>query len=155
MKINKNSRYKQICKWLYIFVIFSIVSSIIIYVFSKNINYIPIWLIIILILCLCNILFMDSRIADIHLYDNYFHLITLFKNIKINYEDFNIYYIERQNYNPRFVIHTKNKKYWIAYTEYNYNNLKILLIKTKSKFSLNNFEKSFEKIYLKPDFFDL
>jgi hypothetical protein len=155
MNINKNSIYEQTCKWLIIGIMFAIISSIMLFALGGNIVFILCWLFFISIFGLLNFVFIYSRVADIELHEEYFSLITIFQIDNINYKDFNIYNIERNPRPIKFFIYSNYKKHWIAYSEKNYIKIKALLIKTKSKYTLNNFEEMIMKFEAKPGFFDL
>ena len=74
---------------------------------------------------------------------------------KIEYDDFDIKFIDRRRNPIMFIIYINKKKYRIAYSEENYNNIKLLLIKTNSKFTNDMFLKLMDQYKIKPGFFDI
>jgi len=75
--------------------------------------------------------------SDIEVHDNYFTLTRLFKVIKIDYDGFNVHNITRVKF---FALHTNIKAYWVPCTEVNYKNIKLILKKTNSGFTLTQLE---------------
>ena len=96
----------------------------------------------------------SSAIADIELNEDDFNVITFFKIIKIKYNDFVIYDLARQYRPIMFIIYSNMKKIKVAYTNDNYINIRSLLSKGNSKYSLAQFENMINQFTVKPGFLD-
>ena len=152
MKINRNSTYKWMIKNFRIFVIFFVIIWTAFLIITK----LYFGLIILFIL---SIFYLVANfcsclgVADIELDEDSFYVITFFNKVKILYNDFIIYDIIRY-YRRDFAIYSNYKNIRVAYTEDNYANIKTLFFKTKSKYSLNQFENMVNNSQIKPGFWD-
>jgi len=152
MWINKDYKLDKLKKDIFEYIFFLVIF--LIFVLVTKLYIIFLVLILFSILWLINILFCHSTIFEIKLYDEYFCLITLNKTKKINYNEFNVKFIDRYLRPMIFIIHSNEKKYKVAYTEENHNKIRIILIKSNSKFSINHYENMINQFKIKPGNYD-
>ena len=152
MKINKNSAYNDMIKWFGFWLMFLIIWIALIIMIKLYFAFIGLFFLSILYWGIS--LISWTGLADIELNKDSFYLITFFNRERIYYDDFMVYNIIRGNRPIVFIIYSNCKKIRIAYTENNCLNIKSLLLNTKSKYTLDQFETMMNKFTIKPGFFD-
>ena len=158
VKINKNSAYRQlVLSMKYVLagcICISLISAPLASLMWENPYFFVRFLWFIPLSAIAQIL-NGFYAADVELQNEYCQFITWFKIIKIRYDEFEIYFVERTPYAAyKFVIHANKGKFYLAYTKEKFAKIKDLLLVCKSKFSFAEFDKKIKAYFFTPGWDD-